>query len=94
MADDQNNLVLEQLRRLRAQNDQILQAINYMHSQQVADRLLLRSLQSSLDGTNELLTGLTARTARIERRLELSDEPMPSGFAEERHPFDPPRPKQ
>jgi uncharacterized protein (DUF885 family) len=94
MADDQNNLVLVQLRRLGAQNDQILQAINYTHSQQVADRLLLRSLQSSLDGTNELLTGLTARSARIERRLELSDDPLTSGFSELQHPFDPTRSKR
>jgi hypothetical protein len=94
MADTTNNLVLEQLRRLRDDVQKLTDIVNYMHNQQLSDRLTLRSIQTSLDGNNELLTGLTARVARIERRMELSDDPLPSGFAELQHPFDPPRSKR
>lgn len=82
MADNTDNLVLEQLRKLREQNDQILEAVRYVHTQQLADRLNIRSLQVSLDNTNELLMSLVGRVTRIEKRLELAEQSAPAGFGE------------
>jgi hypothetical protein len=91
MADNIEHLMLEQFRRVREDIAKLTDAVHYIHKQQLSDRLLLRSLQTSLDANSDLLTGLTARVSRIERRLELSDDPMPTGLAEETHPFDPAR---
>ena len=82
MAESVDNIVLEQLRKLQEQNDQILEAVRYVHTQQWADRHSLRGVRVSLDGASALLVSLVSRIGRIERRLELSDDPVPTGFAD------------
>jgi hypothetical protein len=82
MADNIEHLMLEQFRRLGTKVERLLDAVKYIHNQQLADHHLIRSLQTSLDGSNELLTPLTARVAHIERRLKLTGDPVPTGLSE------------
>jgi hypothetical protein len=63
--------------------------VTYIHTQQLAQQLELRAMRVSLDGTNDLLTALTARFSRIEARLELSGDPAVTGFAEPQSSFEP-----
>ena len=84
MTDKVEHLMLEQLRRLDAKADTILEAVQYIYKQQLADRHVIRGMQLSLDGTNDLLVSLSARVGRIERRLELSEDPVPAGLSESR----------
>jgi hypothetical protein len=84
MADNIDNLALEQWRKLREQSEQILDAVRYIHTQQLADRLSTRSLHVSLDNTNDLLMSLAGRVGRIEKRLELTDQAAFPGFGERR----------
>lgn len=91
MTDNIEHLMLEQFRRVRDDIQKLAVATNCIHTQQLADRLTLRSIQTSLDGNSDLLTALTARVARIERRLELSGDPAPFGLAGESSPFEPRR---
>jgi hypothetical protein len=89
MADTIEHLMLEQFRRVREDIRQLTEAVGYIHKQQLADRHGMRGMQLSLDSANELLTSLTGRVARIERRLELTDDPSPAGFADDSSPFEP-----
>ncbi len=89
MADSIEPLKLEQFRRVREEIRQLAEAVGYIHNQQLADRHGMRGMQLSLESAKDLLTSLTGRVARIERRLELSEDPIPAGFADVSSPFEP-----
>ena len=82
MANNIEHLMLKQFRRLDAKVESVLEAVRYIHTQQLADRHTMRGMQVSLDGANELLSSLTARVGRIERRLDLATDPVPVGMGE------------
>jgi uncharacterized protein YigA (DUF484 family) len=74
MNDKVENLVLEQLRELRADNARILDEIRGLKAEMIAGRHHSRGLQTLQDRDHDDLSAVKVRLDRIERRLELADD--------------------
>lgn len=73
MNEKVENLVLEQLRQLRAQNDRILEAMRAITVEVQATRHHVRGNELDIDAQRDLVASMQARLDRIERRLQLVD---------------------
>lgn len=71
MTDNVENLVLEQLRLVRGQNDKILDELRGIRVEITAMRHHVRGLEISQDAHHDDIASMKARLDRIERRLEL-----------------------
>jgi hypothetical protein len=74
MNDKTDNLVLEQLRAMRAQNDRILEELRNLQTAFIASRHHGRGVEITQDKQQDELVSLQLRVDRIERRLELADK--------------------
>jgi hypothetical protein len=74
MTDKTDNLVLEQLRAMRAQNDRILEELRNLQTAFIASRHHGRGVEITPDKHQDELVSLQLRVDRIERRLELADK--------------------
>lgn len=73
MNEKVENLVLEQLRQLRADNGKIIDEIRGLRSEVTAFRHHVRGLETMQDQHQDSLMSVRERLDRIERRLELTD---------------------
>jgi hypothetical protein len=74
MTEKTDNLVLEQLRAMRAQNDRILDELRNLQTAFIASRHHGRAVEITQDKHQDELVSLQLRVDRIERRLELADK--------------------
>jgi hypothetical protein len=74
MNEKVENLVLEQLRGLRADNARILDEIRSLKTEMIANRLHMRGVEIQQDGHHDDIAGLKSRLDRIERRLDIVDD--------------------
>ena len=74
MNEKVENLVLEQLRHLRGQNEKILDEIRSLKTEMLAVRHHARGTELQQDVHHEDIASLKVRLDRIEKRLELVDD--------------------
>lgn len=74
MTENVENLVLEQLRHVRAQNDRILDEIRGLKTEMMSVRHHVRGIELQQDVHHEDIATMKVRLDRIERRLELVDD--------------------
>ena len=71
MTEQTDNLVLEQLRLMRIQNDRILDELRGLKIEMTAIRHHVRGVELVQDKTQDDMASLQVRVERIERRLAL-----------------------
>jgi ribosomal protein S15P/S13E len=94
MPDNIEHLMLEQFRLIRDRLDIISVQITELYREMHAFRHHVRGNELDIDANKNLLAHLTGRVDRIERRLELSDDPQSAGLADPGSPYDPRPPKR
>jgi hypothetical protein len=74
MNEKVENLVLEQLRAMRATSDRILDEIRAIKSEMTSIRHHVRGIEVLQDQDHGDIAAMKVRLDRVERRLELVDE--------------------
>ena len=72
MTENVENLVLEQLRQMRAQNDRILDELRGIRVEMTSIRHHVRGVELAQDADHDAIASMKVR---IDRRLELTDAP-------------------
>ena len=73
MAENLENLVLEQLRAVRVDNAKILEEVRGLRTEIISVRHHVRGIELTNDQNGADVAALKLRIERVERRLELAD---------------------
>lgn len=82
MADNIEHLMLEQFRHVRADIANMKEMIRELNREMHAFRHHVRGNELDIEANRNSLFGLQSRMERVERRLELSGDPVPPGLSE------------